>query len=341
MTTNPGYYDFHVHVGEVIAGTQLRDDFRDLDKLTQREPSEENPPLAGMGVFVTESPSEPLAHKLYAMQSHARRDFSGLVQWHLTPTQSSIEEVYPLLTAGHDLKFYTTYRQAGLYRSYAEIERWMLDLQDLKTRILVHCEDDDTITEYSAQHPFRHPHDHCLRRPEIAEIRAVEKILDLAIKHRHPVHIVHVSAPASAILIREARLHFAGITCETAPHYLLSNEHRLKSPNAHRLICTPPFRSESSRGMLVELLQDGVFDILASDHCPFHDADKDRFKDDLEHIPTGNPGVATLYSSIYQNLVKTGKLSLEALQSMTMTNPQRLMTATSGRSPETPEHPGN
>ncbi|HNQ43356.1 MAG TPA: dihydroorotase family protein [Candidatus Cloacimonadota bacterium] len=327
MTLEAGYIDFHVHVGERIAGIQLRDDFKALNKLTERDPDPENPPLAGIGVFVTESPGESLEQKLELMQKQARQDFNGLVQWHLTPITANLEEIYPILKEGNDLKFYTTYRQAGLYRSYEEIGRWMKDLKELKTRILVHCEDDNTISQYSEQHPFRHPHDHCLRRPELAETRAVERILDLAVQHQHPVHIVHVSSPASAQLIKEARQHYQGITCETAPHYLLQNEDSLKTPDAHRSICTPPFRSERSRGMLVEHLQDGVFDILASDHCAFTDADKDRFQDELEKVPNGIPGVKTLFTSVYRGLVQTGKLSLEALQRMTMLNPRFLMSA--------------
>jgi dihydropyrimidinase len=223
---------------------------------------------------------------------------------------------------------YTTYKSAGLYSSYEQIERWMQVLAETKTRILLHCEDDKTIEDYSARYPFKHPHDHCLRRPELAEIRAVEKVLDMAIQNRHPVHIVHVSSPQSALLIQEAKRQYPGITCETAPHYLLFNEDRLKEKNAHRYICTPPYRKEESRGMLMELLQEGLFDILASDHCAFTDADKDRYKDDLPKVPCGIAGIKNLYSSMERALVKTGKISRDELDRMLKINPAKLMNLT-------------
>jgi dihydropyrimidinase len=320
-----GYLDFHVHVGEPIGGYRLRDGFADLARLTEREDDPANPPLAGIGVFVTQQAGKPLAQHFDEMREAAAKSFPHPICWHLSPTTDSVEDVIPLLEKGVDLKFYTTYREAGLYSSYEVIERWMDDLSSHKTRILVHCEDDACIQEHSAKHPFRQPLDHARRRPELAEIIAVTKVLDLAVKHRYPVHIVHVSSPKSALLIQQARAHYSGISCETAPHYLLHNESDLLAPQAHRLLCTPPFRSEQSRGMMVELLQDGVFDILASDHCAFTLADKDRYQDDLSKVPNGIPGVQTLFTSVYEAFVKTGKIKYEQLEYMTRTRVLELM----------------
>ncbi|HOH46431.1 MAG TPA: dihydroorotase family protein [Candidatus Cloacimonadota bacterium] len=313
---NAALHDFHVHVGERIAGYQLRDGFADLNRV---------PGLAGIGAFVTEEAEHSLATKLQSMRQDAAANFAGKVFWHLTPLQTGIEELRQILAPDTDLKFYTTYKAAGLYRSYEELERWMLELSDLKPRMLVHCEDNETIEEYSGKNPFHSPHDHCLRRPEIAENKAVEKVLDLAIKHLYPVHIVHVSSPRSALLIHEARNHNPFITCETAPHYLLCNEERLTGKDAHRWICSPPFRSEKSRGELVELLQDGCFDIIATDHCAFSLEDKDRYKDVPERVPCGIAGLGCLWDSLYDGLVKTGKISLDSLISLVSLTPARLM----------------
>jgi len=315
------FADFHVHVGERIGGYQLRDGFAELAKV---------PGLMAIGAFVTEESGDPLGTKLQRMRQDSialiQREASALqIFWHLTPVQTGFEEVLPLLSQDTDLKFYTTYKNVGLYRSYEEIERWMTFLKDRKVRMLVHCEDDGIIAEYAEKHPFRHPHDHSLRRPELAENIAVERILDLAVKHAYPVHIVHVSSPQSALLIREAKQTNPLVTCETAPHYLLYNESRLTGENAHRWICSPPFRSDKSRGELVELMQDGVFDLIASDHCPFSNDDKDRYKDTPEKVPCGIPGVGTLYGSMFEHFVKTGKISQEQLTRMSLTTPVQLM----------------
>lgn len=311
----PPLYDFHVHVGERIGGYRLRDSFMDLNQV---------PGLAGIGAFVTEEAGFALGDKLQEMR-RAAVEFEGKVFWHLTPMQTGVEELRSLLAPDTDLKFYTTYKAAGLYRSYEEIERWMQDLSDLKPRMLLHCEDNETIETESDRHPFHKPHDHCLRRPELAENKAVERVLDLAIKHFYPVHIVHVSSPRSALLIHEARTHNPFITCETAPHYLLYNEDRLIGKDAHRWICSPPFRSEKSRGELVELLQDGCFDLIATDHCAFSLEDKDRFKDSPEKVPCGIAGLECFWDGLYDGLVKTGKIGHDELVSLVSVKPAVMM----------------
>lgn len=315
----PGVCDFHVHVGEKIGGYELRDDFQALDRIARQHG------IAAIGAFVTEEESLPLSEKLRRIRRDAEEHFSGQVFWHLTPVKTTTEELIPLLEEGCDLKLYTTYKDAGIHSSYEEIGRWMEELSGLKTRILVHCEDNAMIEKASAEHPFNTPFDHTLRRPELAEKIAVERVLDLAIKHSHPVHIVHVSTPGAALLIAQAKADFPGITCETAPHYLLYNEDRLKGKNAHRWLCTPPYRPERSRGMLGELLQDGVFDIIASDHCAFTDEDKDRFKDTPEKVPCGISGLDSLFASCYHGLEQQGTISLERLVGLSCFRPAELM----------------
>lgn len=315
----PGICDFHVHVGETIGGYTLADSFSSLSALAQKVG------ISAIGAFVTEDTHSSLYDKFRRMQDDAGQHFTGHVHWHLTPTATTVKDLIPLLDDGVDLKFYTTYKPAGIYRSYLEIEHWMQDLSDLKPRMLIHCENNDTIEKFSAHHHFHSPADHCLRRPEIAENIAVERVLELAVKHSYPVHIVHVSSATSALLIREAKAACDLITCETAPHYLIHTEDILKAKHGHRYLCSPPYRSAQTRGMMVELLQDGYFDIIASDHCPFTIADKDRYADTPEQVPCGIPGVGTLFKAMHDHFVTSGKITLDELFALTVHNPAKLM----------------
>jgi dihydropyrimidinase len=319
----PGMIDMHVHVGEKIGGLDLVDDWVSLSRISEQSG------IVAIGAFITEHSDTEKKQKTlpgqYAqMQTRAKTDFRPDVHWHLTPTLSGVRDINDLLLQNCDLKFYTTYKQSGIYSSYDEIANWMQELSDLKPRMLVHCEDDDIVNSMSAFHPFHNPFDHTKRRPEQAEVKAVEKILDLAIQYNYPVHIVHVSSPQSAILINEAR-QSASVSCETAPHYLLLNDTYLHSKDGHRWLCTPPLRSEKSRGQMLELIQDGLFDAIASDHCPFKTEDKDRFKDHPEQVPTGISGLGAALPLLYENLVKTGKITLDKLMPLLIDNPAGLM----------------
>jgi len=325
----PCLYDFHVHIGERIGGIDLVEDWKALNRIASRKG------IAGIGAFVTEEQGILLKDKYLRMKQEAATHFKGYVHWHLTPVQSTLEDILPLLLEDCDLKFYSTYESSGLYSSYNRIATWINDLSSISSllekglpRILIHCEDNDIIKSASERNPFRAPYHHCLRRPEKAENAAVEKVLSISLQYNYPIHIVHVSSPISAELIIQARKECSNpnqITCETAPHYLIYNENRLKHKHAHRYICSPPYRSEQSRGLLFEHLQDAVFNILASDHCHFSHTDKDRFQHDLAQVPCGIPGLETLYSSMHYHFVEKKRLSEDALLELCSTNPARLM----------------
>jgi dihydropyrimidinase len=315
----PGVCDFHVHVGEKIGGYTLRDDFLALDEMA------EDWGIVAIGAFVTEEPNISLKDKLRGMQDDAAQHFRGHVHWHLTPVSSTPEEVIPLLKGGCDLKFYTTYKDAGLYSSIERIEFWMKELGDLKTRILVHCEDDGIVSALSAAIPFKEPFDHTRRRPAEAEYAAVSDLMEIAVKYSHPVHVVHISSFESAIPVRQAKKSFSGITCETAPQYLLYDEEKFKGPNAHRWLCTPPLRPAAECETLIDYLNEGFFDIIASDHCAFTPADKDRFKDTPEKVPMGIPGLPFLFLLLYQKLVISGRISLDRLLDLCCYRPAELM----------------
>jgi len=191
--TYPGIFDFHVHIGETIAGHELADDWHSFSRLYEHQG------LEGIGLFVTESEKEELEPKLERMREAAKA-YPGKVFWHLTPRNLDPRKLEKVLAPDTDIKLYTTYREAGLFCSFTDIKRFMKDMHSHKTRLLAHCEDDKVVAEFSERYPFIKPSDHALRRPEKAEISAVEKLLDLAIQHHYPLHIVHVSCPQSCAL---------------------------------------------------------------------------------------------------------------------------------------------
>jgi len=314
MAAIPGISDFHVHIHERIAGFDLADNLASFARLAQCCG------IQAFGAFITETPDSDLKTQYRQYDAVANRHFAGNVRWHLTPVHSTVEDILPLLHRGCDLKFYTTYRAAGLYRSYEEIGRWMQDLSDLKPLILVHCEDDAIVTAAGDRNPFTHPRIHTLRRPPEAEIKAVDRLCDLSVRYGYPIHIVHVSTPQAARIIQSAKAH-TPITCETSPNYLFLNDSLYDQPDAHRWIFTPPLRSESLRGELRELAQDGIFDIYATDHCPFTKADKDRHRDNLAAVPSGIAGSGALMPLLMDKL----GVSPEHVVTRLCDNPARLM----------------
>lgn len=326
----PGIIDMHVHTGEPLASLLPLED----EKMTAISGLKGG--VTSIGSFITETPYNNILSD-YPRRNKKFRKQPLTVRWHLTPISTKISELKDLFLKGCDLKLYTTYKDAGLYSSYQDIERVIKYLANHNKKgkgeqvpILIHCEDNEIIERESAKNPFHKPFDHTLRRPELAEIKGIERVLDLAVKYNYHVHIVHVSSPRAALLIKEAKKS-APVTCETAPHYLLLNEQYLKRTDGHRWLCTPPLRSETSRGQMIELAQEGVFDAFATDHCPFSVYDKDRFSTQPELVPMGLPGIGSLFPLLYEGLVKTEKFSFSQLLRHLTINPAKILRLYPGK----------
>lgn len=110
-----------------------------------------------------------------------------------------------------------------------------------------------------------------ISRPIQAEVEAVERAISFAKITNCKLHFVHISSPQSVAIIQQAKQLGVDVTVETCPHYLLFNDQAWKTHGVHAK-CAPPLRPEVIREQLVQLLAEGSFDFVASDHspCPPH-----------------------------------------------------------------------
>ncbi len=111
------------------------------------------------------------------------------------------------------------------------------------------------------------PDDYLESRPIIAEAEAVERAIAYAKLTGCALHFVHISSEAAIIKIEAAKLDGMDVTVETCPHYLLFSHQDLveKGPIAK---CAPPLREKKEQERLLQLLIDGKFDMISSDHSP-------------------------------------------------------------------------
>lgn len=304
----PGMIDFHVHMDDRIGGFELADSYHSGSQAAV---------LAGITTligFVTQDREHRLSECIQIAAHKVRGQCYCDVAFHLTPTRFGNDDwrdIWNLLEAGyHTFKFYTTYREAGLYQSYSELQEILTQIQGNGVRVLVHAEDqnvlDDAAQSYTgASEAFTHTK---LRPPE-AEVQAIAKLIELSRETDVPLHIVHVSTAEGARLIQEARAD-TQLSCETAPQYLWLNEDYLNGEHGHRYLCTPPLRSEANRERMEALAVDGNFDIFATDHCAFTRQDKDANRSDYAGVPNGLAGTGALFPLMYELLVEKHGCSL-------------------------------
>ncbi len=97
----------------------------------------------------------------------------------------------------------------------------------------------------------------------------VEKVVSLAQKYSHRVHLAHVSTKKEIMLIKR----HSGATVEVAPHHLFLSRDNAKSLGFYSKVY-PPLRSEQKRIMLWSSLE--AVDCIATDHAPHSLEDKEK-----------------------------------------------------------------
>jgi dihydropyrimidinase len=293
----PGLIDLHVHLDDRIGGFLLADDYESGSRVALQNG------LTTICSFITQGGDETLAEAVSRAQSRAQGRCHTDYLWHLTPTRFGAgdwPEICRFAERGRrTFKFYTTYRESGLYTDYDRLAEIMERLKPFGARFLVHAEDDAMLQNLAAGCPGHEASAHARRRPAAVELAAVERLLPMAAAAGVPLHFVHISTAAAAERIRTAKGDDA-VTCETGPHYLFLDESRLQRPDGHRWLCTPPLRPAAEAEALRRLARQGAFDLYASDHCPFRRADKDAYAADSRHVPKGIAGVGALAPLVFQ-----------------------------------------
>lgn len=199
-------------------------------------------------------------------------------------------------------------------------------LKELDALACIHAEDEKIRLECEAfLKNDMSPDSHSRARPNHCEAFAVEKAIKLIKKHGGRAHFCHISAFESVGLLRKERYLATKeginpkITSEAAPHHLfLSTKDWDRLGSYGRM--NPPLRDRRSVRMLLNALNDGNIDVVASDHAPHTEAEKDN---DIKSAPSGVPGVETLMPlmllAVKRNLIPLGRMI-----DVTSRNPARI-----------------
>ncbi len=135
-----------------------------------------------------------------------------------------------------------------------------------------------------------------------------------------PVHIAHVSTKESVEAIRDAKKRGVPVTAETAPHYFSITEEAVDGYNTHAKM-NPPLRSEQDRVAITDGLADGTLDVIATDHAPHSDLEKDVA---FDQAANGIVGLETALP-LGLKLVEKNNLSLTDLIGKMSKNPARIL----------------
>ncbi|MEG1360388.1 MAG: dihydroorotase, partial [Clostridia bacterium] len=174
--------------------------------------------------------------------------------------------------------------------------------------LAAHCED-ESLLHGGCIHEGEYAKAHGLRGiSSESEWRQVARDLKLVKETGCRYHVCHVSTKESVALIRGAKREGLDVSCETAPHYLLLCDEDLQEDGRFKM--NPPIRARADREALVEGLNDGTIDVIATDHAPHSAEEKSR---GLANSLMGVVGLECAFPVLYTGLVKTGKVRLQTL----------------------------
>lgn len=158
-----------------------------------------------------------------------------------------------------------------------------------------------------------------------SEWRQIERDIRLAEQTGCRYHVCHISTKESVALIRDAKRSGVRITCETGPHYLTMCDADLREEGRFKM--SPPIRSAADRNALIEGVQDGTIDVIATDHAPHTAEEKSR---GLAGSAMGVAGLETSFAVIYTKLVMAGIISPERMIELMAEAPRRIFTLGGG-----------
>jgi dihydroorotase len=145
-------------------------------------------------------------------------------------------------------------------------------------------------------------------QPSVAESLQVARDVLLSLYLNMPIHLAHISCKESVALIAWGKERGALITAETCPHYLHFTEERVRGYDTAAKV-NPPLRKEQDREALLQALEDGVIDMLSTDHAPHAAHEKEA---PFSQAPCGISGFDTALALTW-SLVRQGRMRLETL----------------------------
>ncbi len=161
--------------------------------------------------------------------------------------------------------------------------------------------------------------------PRAAEEIMVYRDLSLAEYTNQRLHLAHISTKESVDLIRRAKSRGCPVTAETAPHYFSLTEEAIGLYDTSAKM-NPPLRSAEDVAAIKEGLRDGTLDVIATDHAPHSNLEKEV---EFSRAANGIIGLETAVP-LALRLVNEKIIDEKRLVELLAINPAKIIGVTGG-----------
>ena len=204
-------------------------------------------------------------------------------------------------------------------------------MQEVKRQggiVTVHATNGDMIDYLIAKHRAEgklSPLYHYLSQPEVTEAEASSRFADIANYTGCPGYIVHLTCEGALNAVRNATRRNQKVFVETCIQYLLLDASLYeKDFEGAKWVMSPPLRQKKDQETLWAGINQGLVNVVATDHCPFMWQQKLMGEKDFSKIPNGHPAIENRMELLYSEGVHKGRISLNKYVEVACTNPARI-----------------
>ena len=135
------------------------------------------------------------------------------------------------------------------------------------------------------------------------------------------LHLCHCSTADSVKMVRLAKEEGLPVTGEVCPHHFILTSDDIPSDNGNYKM-NPPLRGKEDVEMLRQGLRDGTMDVIATDHAPHAEEEKNK---SIAEAAFWIVGIETSAALTYTALVETGVLTIMEMAEKMSSNPARIL----------------
>lgn len=324
----PGGIDPHVHLDMPFMGTFSSDNY-------------ETGTLAALhgGTtmvidFVLQTQGKSLRHALDQWQSRSDGNCYGDYSFHMAVTDyndDTRKEIKDMIENEGIISFKTFMAYKGaLMIDDGQMVRLMEEVREQGGLVTVHATNGDMIDSLIDKHRSEgklSPLYHYLSQPEITESEASGRFADMAYYTDCPGYIVHMTCEGALNAVRGASIRNQKVFVETCIQYLMLDASLYEREDGHKWVMSPPLREPKDQTALWAGINQGLVQVVGTDHCPFSWEKKMMGKEDFSKIPNGHPAIEHRMELLYSEGVAQGKISLNKFVEVGSTNAAKIFGA--------------
>jgi dihydroorotase len=190
-------------------------------------------------------------------------------------------------------------------------------LKVIRRRASFHAEDEPRLNERKPLRVEGDASSHPVWRDPEAALIATQRLVRVAHETGARVHVLHISTAQEMEFLKD---HKDVASVEVTPHHLTMAAPECYVQLGTKAQMNPPVRDASHRAGIWKGLEQGVVDILGSDHAPHKLEEKSK---SYPATPSGMTGVQTLVPLMLDH-VNAGRLSLLRFVDLSSAGPARL-----------------